>query len=662
MSGSGATITNCHSTVNYTVSRTSTVMNATGGFLEVGGLLGIQASATVENSTYTGSITVTSPKFARAGGIAAEFAGTMKNCVVKGNISAMLKYDSALPTFGESAYAGGMAGLVSSNSTFENCVAVGSMKAENTCNSANVGIYGCAYAGGLIGNATAVVTVKDSMALTTQQADAAKGPASKYAGSFAAQMTGADLTLSGTNWYVKTADAAEVSDATSIDTTVLNGKTYGDETTMKVPTGVIMKSDYTALEGSKVSFIKATEESKTGTVKLVYGGQEFFTTEITVAKKDLTNDSKVVITGINSVYPNADAAAAAKDNISVFYNGTKLVEGTDYTVTQDTANSKFTISFIGNYTGSVEKSYTVDTGALVVTATDYNGTYDGKTHSIIVKASEGVTVKYGETEDTCTQDSIAKKDAGTYVVYWKATKDDKEITGSAVITIKKALLIIKADDKSMTVGGTMPEFTYTQTGLVDDDGLKAPKLTCTADGSVAGTYSIVPSGADAGSNYEITYVNGTLTIYSRSSGGGSSSSGSSYTVSVPSTKNGDVTVSPKNASKGDTVTITVKPDSGYELDTLTVKDASGNKLKLTDKGNGKYTFTMPGSKVIVSAEFVEEQAASIFADVPANAYYADAVAWAVESGVTNGTSANTFSPNNGCTRAQIVTFLYRAKN
>ena len=189
-----------------------------------------------------------------------------------------------------------------------------------------------------------------------------------------------------------------------------------------------------------------------------------------------------------------------------------------------------------------------------------------------------------------------------------------------------------------------------------------PKLTCTADGSVAGTYSIVPSGADAGSNYEITYVNGTLTIYSRSSGGGSSSSGSSYTVSVPSTKNGDVTVSPKNASKGDTVTITVKPDSGYELDTLTVKDASGNKLKLTDKGNGKYTFTMPGSKVTVSAEFVEEQAASIFADVPADAYYAKAVEWAVESGVTNGTSANTFSPNNGCTRAQIVTFLYRAKN
>ena len=213
----------------------------------------------------------------------------------------------------------------------------------------------------------------------------------------------------------------------------------------------------------------------------------------------------------------------------------------------------------------------------------------------------------------------------------------------------------------MTVGGTLPKFTYTSTGLVNGDGLATePKLACTADGSVAGTYSIVPSGADAGSNYEITYVNGTLTIYSRSSGGGSSSSGSSYTVSVPSTKNGDVTVSPKNASKGDTVTITVKPDSGYELDTLTVKDASGNKLNLTDKGDGKYTFTMPGSKVNVSAEFVEEQAASIFADVPADAYYAKAVEWAVKKGITNGKANGLFGSNDPCTRGQIVTFLWRA--
>lgn len=144
------------------------------------------------------------------------------------------------------------------------------------------------------------------------------------------------------------------------------------------------------------------------------------------------------------------------------------------------------------------------------------------------------------------------------------------------------------------------------------------------------------------------------------SSGGSSSSGSNYTVSAPSAKNGDVTVSPKNAKKGDTVTITVTPDKGYELDTITVKDASGNKLKLTDKGNGKYTFTMPASKVTVSAEFVEEQAASTFADVPADAYYAKAVEWAVKNGITNGKDNGLFGSNDPCTRGQIVTFLWRA--
>ena len=131
-------------------------------------------------------------------------------------------------------------------------------------------------------------------------------------------------------------------------------------------------------------------------------------------------------------------------------------------------------------------------------------------------------------------------------------------------------------------------------------------------------------------------------------------------MTAPSTKNGDVTVSPKNASKGDRVTVTVTPDKGYELDKLTVKDASGNKLKLTDKGNGKYTFTMPGSKVTVSAEFVEEQAASIFADVPADAYYAKAVEWAVKKGITNGKANGLFGSNDPCTRGQIVTFLWRA--
>ena len=156
---------------------------------------------------------------------------------------------------------------------------------------------------------------------------------------------------------------------------------------------------------------------------------------------------------------------------------------------------------------------------------------------------------------------------------------------------------------------------------------------------------------DAASTQETTVEAEMIAKLTRPSSGGSSSRGDrdpSYAVTAPSTKNGDVTVSPKNASKGNRVTITVTPDKGYELDKLTVK------------GNGKYTFTMPGSKVTVSAEFVEEQAASVFADVPADAYYAKAVEWAVKKGITNGKANGLFGSNDPCTRGQIVTFLYRA--
>lgn len=145
----------------------------------------------------------------------------------------------------------------------------------------------------------------------------------------------------------------------------------------------------------------------------------------------------------------------------------------------------------------------------------------------------------------------------------------------------------------------------------------------------------------------------------RSSGGGSSSP--SYSVTIPNkTENGTVTVSPRSAEKGDTVTITAKPDSGYQLDDLTVTDKNGKELKLTDKGNGKYTFTMPASKVEIKATFVKEVETSPFSDVSTSAYYYEAVKWAQEKGITGGIGNGLFGPNQPCTRAQIVTFLWRA--
>ena len=148
-----------------------------------------------------------------------------------------------------------------------------------------------------------------------------------------------------------------------------------------------------------------------------------------------------------------------------------------------------------------------------------------------------------------------------------------------------------------------------------------------------------------------------------SSGGGPSSGVffPSYPVTIPGkTENGTVTVSTKNATSGSTVTITVKPDDGFKLDELTVIDKNGNELKLTDKGNGKYTFTMPASKVEINATFVKEVETSPFGDVSTSAYYYEAVKWAQKKGITGGIGNGLFGPNQPCTRAQIVTFLWRA--
>lgn len=155
-------------------------------------------------------------------------------------------------------------------------------------------------------------------------------------------------------------------------------------------------------------------------------------------------------------------------------------------------------------------------------------------------------------------------------------------------------------------------------------------------------------------------LSGTVTYVEPSYSSGSSYD-PTYSVTVDKTKNGTVTVSPKSASKGDTVTVTVKPDSGYVLETLTVTDKNGNELTLKDKGNGKYTFTMPAGKVEVKATFMEDNSMlNFFYDVPNNAYFYEAVKWAVENGITTGVGNDLFAPEQPCTRAQIVTFLWRA--
>ena len=289
-----------------------------------------------------------------------------------------------------------------------------------------------------------------------------------------------------------------------------------------------------------------------------------------------------------------------------------------------------------------EYNFAVENGKLRWTGEPAFGTY-----TLTITDKSGVYAPVSTSFELKTADIIAKYDASKKAL----VKASDAITEEQFAAYLKAISAVSVDGTSYAASdkGSVP--------IVKTDGVIDLTAQPFSKGEGA-SYSLV---VKATGYQDLTFT--VTTAKKSNSGSGSSSSGSSgssYAVSAPSTKNGDVTVSPKNASKGDRVTVTVTPDKGYELDKLTVKDASGNKLKLTDKGNGKYTFTMPGSKVTVSAEFVEEQAASIFADVPADAYYAKAVEWAVKKGITNGKANGLFGSNDPCTRGQIVTFLWRA--
>lgn len=190
---------------------------------------------------------------------------------------------------------------------------------------------------------------------------------------------------------------------------------------------------------------------------------------------------------------------------------------------------------------------------------------------------------------------------------------------------------------------------WTSSGIKFDDASAAETTFTMPEGSVTVTANWTRDGGSGGST----------------SGGSSSSdrdsSDPSYAVGIPDkTENGSVSVSPKNASQGDRVTVTVKPDEGYELDSLKVLDKNGKELELTDKGDGKFTFIMPAGKVEVKAVFVEEVKISPFRDVSTDAYYYEAVKWAQKKGITGGIGNDLFGPYQPCTRAQSMTFLFRA--
>ena len=277
----------------------------------------------------------------------------------------------------------------------------------------------------------------------------------------------------------------------------------------------------------------------------------------------------------------------------------------------------------------------IDLGTLTVSG----GTFTGATYAVADVSSENADVTISGGQFAGTKAAIVKS---------STSKATIAVSGGKFSSDPSVYVVGNGNTNIVKRDGSEGAYTYT---------------VLAKSGLTSGVYLTNPSGALASNYYVSSTANGVWTVsYSAPYSGGSSSYDPTYSVSTPSkTEHGTVTVSPKSASKGDRVTVTVKPDSGYVLETLTVTDKNGNELTLKDKGNGKYTFTMPAGKVEVKATFMEDNSMlNFFYDVPNNAYFYEAVKWAVKNGITTGVGNDLFAPEQPCTRAQIVTFLWRA--
>ena len=334
-------------------------------------------------------------------------------------------------------------------------------------------------------------------------------------------------------------------------------------------------------------------------------------------------ENKTLTLDITPQYRIVASTADKADDIQLSGNSKNAQVVQDYqklTITAPTVvTMKLPTGFVADGVDKLSIKHTKDNG----TVEYYTGVVsaDGKSVTFTTKGFSPFTISapaasIGETMYPTLAEAIAKAANGNTVELEKDCTESVTVSG-----------------KSLTINKNNHEYDFAKV-TVDSNSTK----TVSGDGKIL----------------TITY-----TAPSYSSG---SSSDPTYSVSTPSkTEHGSVTVSPKSASKGDRVTVTVKPDNGYVLETLTVTDKNGNELTLKDKGNGKYTFTMPAGKVEVKATFMEDNSMlNFFYDVPNNAYFYEAVKWAVKNGITTGVGNDLFAPEQPCTRAQIVTFLWRA--
>ena len=472
---------------------------------------------------------------------------------------------------------------------------------------------------------------------------------------------------------------------------VTNGGTLKNPPTSNIALATPVKAGYTAEWHEKADFSDTAVETPEA-------GKVYYAKWTKSDHVTLTSDPAAEGSTVTAAYDPNGAVTLSVQNpgagwLYVWMKDNQPIDGNEssLTLSSPSESGEYTVKVVAGGTGTdvwTSNAINVDITKADVTNTakenahhTFGTTYDVSNLFGIDPNAGEATYALVENPDenagaaTLEGNILTITKAGVIKVSLTTAETDNYNATSAVtaaLIVDKAAPTVKiiADQTSLTGSGTV-KLTVTSNGVPEkgtvtvtcDNGITVTENTdstfTAALPNETKTYTFTAS-YDGDANHEKASGTCQVSVTRRSSSGGSSSSGSSYAVSAPSAKNGDVTVSPKNASKGDRVTVTVKPDSGYEVGSVTVLDSKGNELKLTDKGNGKYTFTMPGGKVEVKATFVKAGETSPFVDVPADSYYFDAVKWAQKLGITNGKTDALFGSSDPCTRGQIVTFLWRA--
>ena len=483
------------------------------------------------------------------------------------------------------------------------------------------------------------------------------------------ELTDYALEKSGDNLVIKAASAIELSVA------VPSGLTYGDTK----PLTITVEHADAALEfafagqspndngSDKFSVTKGSD----GTYSLYAGAAGDFTLTVTATKDGYSQKQETVEFTVGKA-----ALTVKAEDKSITYGDAAPVYTATYTgfVGDDgaedlTGTLTFTCAYaagspVGTYPiapkGLTSDNYDIRFVAGTLTVTENavptptapvskTLTYNSGLQDLIIPGSaEHGTMYYSLSQNGPWYTAVPQaKDAGVYTVWYKDVGDpgySDTAPNSVTAVINKAPLTIKALDRRAYVGERMPAFAYDVVGLLGSDTLdKAPSFSCNANMNMPGTYVIRIFGAEA-ANYDISYVNGILTVEHRFVIPG-------YKITVVVVGKGEASASSGWADAGSVISVSSKADEGYTLGSITVETESGRSVAMKD---GK--FTMPNDSVVVTVTF--EKKGEPFYDVRPGDWFYDAVIWAYENGIIDG-RAGKLDPRSGATRAQLATMLMR---